>query len=114
MIQRANRIFIHVADIDRAGKFYGEILGLKAADAFDGDTAFDAGPVQILLIPDRERGCPKTGADICFWSNDINGDYGRLVVSGVKFFKPPSKERWGGWLAGFFDSDGNRIYLIQY
>ena len=114
MIMRMDRVFIYVGDMERAERFYGEVLGLKHLEGFEGDVMFDSGNVPIMLVPARERGCAKTGADICLWTNDINGDYGRLLVSGVKFFKPPARESWGGWIAGLFDSEGNRVYLIQY
>ncbi len=110
---RLNAVFLHVKDIERAKTFYGEILGLPCGKVFEGDVAFDLGNSHLLLVPDRERGCPRTGADICLWTSDIKSAYGGLVIKGVKFFKPPAKESWGGWLAGLYDSEGNRIYLIQ-
>jgi len=113
-IKRLDKIFIYVGDIRRALNFYGDKLGLPKIEEHAGDVAFKLGDTQILLIPDRERGCPKTGADICLWTDDIKATYGKLVVQGVKFFKPPSREPWGGWIAGFYDSEGNRLYLIQY
>lgn len=114
MIKKIDRIIVYVSDIDRAKRFYGGTLGLKETTAFESDIVFETENIPIMLVPARERGTPRTGGDLCFWTDDINGDYGRMVVSGVNFFKPPSKERWGGWFAGFFDSEGNRIYLIQY
>ncbi|MCK5832206.1 VOC family protein [bacterium] len=114
MITRTDRIFIYVSDIDRAIRFYGVTLGLKRISGFEGDILFDTGNVPLMLVPGRGRGGTYTGADVCLWTDDINGDYGRLVVSGVNFFKPPSREKWGGWLTGLYDSEGNRIYLIQY
>ncbi|RKZ30144.1 hypothetical protein DRQ36_06470 [bacterium] len=114
MIKRLDKVFIYVGDIARAKRFYGEVLGLPRANAPEGDIAFDIDGIQIILVPDRERGCPRTGADICLWTPDIEATYGKLVVDGVNFFKPPTRESWGGWFAGLFDSEGNRIYLIQY
>ena len=114
MIMRLDRIFVYVSDLGRAELFYSEILCLKHTEGFEGDVMFDAGNIPIMLVPMRDRGCDKTGADICLWTNDINGEYGRLVVAGVKFFKPPAREPWGGWIAGLYDSEGNRVYLIQY
>ena len=114
MIKRVDKIFVYVADVERAKKFYEDVLGLKKAKAFEGDIAYQVANAQILLIPDRERGCPRAGCDACLWTDDMEADYTRLVIAGVHFFKPPTKERWGGWLAGLHDSEGNRIFLIQY
>lgn len=111
---RIDKIFLHVGDLDRAKKFYGEILGLSRTDVFEGDIAFDLNGAELILVPDRERGSPRTGADICLWADDIDRLYGQLILKGVKFFKPPAREKWGGKLAGCYDSEGNRIFIIQY
>ena len=114
MISRLDRIFVYVSDLKRAERFYGEILGLPGGESFEGDVSFSLGDTELLLVPGRDRGDPRIGADICLWTDDIKSDYGKLVMKGVKFFKPPSRENWGGWLAGMHDSEGNRIFLIQY
>ncbi len=114
MIKKIDRVFVFVTDAERAVRFYSEVIGLARVEGFEGDIVFDAGGIRIMLVPGRERGSSMTGADICLWSDDIRGDYGKMVVAGVRFFKPPSRENWGGWLAGFYDSEGNRIYMIQY
>ncbi len=111
---RIDKIFVHVADIERAKNFYGDILGLPRGKAFEGDIAFDLDGADLILVPDRERGTPRTGADICLWADDIDKLYGQLVLKGVKFFKPPAREKWGGKLAGCYDSEGNRVFIIQY
>jgi len=111
---RIDKIFLHVANIDRATQFYSDTIKLPKIDALDGDVAFDLNGAQLILIPDRERGTARVGADICLWVDDLDRKYGELVLAGVNFFKPPARESWGGKLAGFYDSEGNRIYLIQY
>jgi len=111
---RIDKIFVHVADVTRSALFYGDILGLKRKEIFEGDTAFDLDGADLILVPDRERGTPRIGADICLWTDDLDKLYGQLIMKGVKFFKPPAREKWGGKLAACYDSEGNRLFLIQY
>ena len=35
----------------------------------------------------------------------------QLVRAGVEFRRPPEQEPWGGWIATFFDPDGNTICI---
>jgi predicted enzyme related to lactoylglutathione lyase len=45
--------------------------------------------------------------------DDIQGMYAALCGKGVSFLKPPTQEYWGGWVATFFDPDGNILQLMQ-
>jgi predicted enzyme related to lactoylglutathione lyase len=43
---------------------------------------------------------------------DIHAVADRLGAKGVRFIRPPERERWG-WLATFHDPDGNTLQLLQ-
>jgi lactoylglutathione lyase len=45
--------------------------------------------------------------------DDIHRVYAGLCAKGVSFLKPPTQEYWGGWVATFFDPDGNILQLLQ-
>jgi predicted enzyme related to lactoylglutathione lyase len=44
---------------------------------------------------------------------DIHRTYTALRAKGVTFLKAPTQEEWGGWVATFFDPDGNILQLLQ-
>jgi len=50
---------------------------------------------------------------ITFLTDDIQSEYDRLKVRGVKFVHPPQKMDWGEWLCSFQDPDGNEFDLKQ-
>lgn len=117
-----------VDDQEKALQFYTEILG------FTKDTDLPAGPfrwltvtspegspgIQLVLEPNAnpaarsyqkaifDSGIPATA----FLTDDIQGEYERLVGLGVKFTTKPTRSDWGTD-AVFDDTCGNLIGLHQ-
>ena len=46
-------------------------------------------------------------------SNNIDQMYKTLLNKDVEFIRKPEKEKWGGWVATFYDPDRNILQLLQ-
>ncbi len=108
---------IHVSDIERALKFYSEILGLPIAlDARMFNHA-EVGPEEPLakigLHATDEEAKKKRRTGIVLDTDDIYAFYERLKKQGVKFTRKPTKMPWGGIAADFLDPDNNELEVVQ-
>lgn len=96
-------------------KFYRDVLGFTAhSDRPDG-AQFKWGNFRLTI---GSHSAVNGGAKdpyrmmINLLVTDIHAVHRRLVERGVKFIRPPERERWG-WLATFHDPDGNTLQLLQ-
>jgi len=108
---------IRVSDMDRALKFYNEILGLPTAlDARMFNHA-EVGPneplAKIGLHTTGKKSKRKRGTGIVFETDDIYSLYERLKEQGVKFTLKPTEMPWGGIVADFLDPDNNELEVVQ-
>ncbi len=108
---------IRVSNIDRALKFYNEILGLPIAlDARVFNHA-EVGPreplAKIGLYATRKQYKRKKRTGIILDTNDIYALYETLKEKGVKFTLKPTKMPWGGLVADFLDLDNNELEVVQ-
>ena len=108
---------IRVSDMDRALRFYNEVLGLPVAlDAREFQHA-EVGPEEPLakiglhVTSKRQKRKKRTG--IVFDTDDIYALYERLVKRGVEFTLKPTKMPWGGIVADFLDPDNNELEVVQ-
>jgi len=123
MKKKAGRItrlwltMIRVSDIDRALRFYNEVLGLPTMLDARKFGHSEVGPDEPLAkigmyatgrISERKR---RTG--IVFDTDDIYALYERLRKQGVKFTLKPTKMPWGGIVADFLDPDNNELEVVQ-
>jgi catechol 2,3-dioxygenase-like lactoylglutathione lyase family enzyme len=125
-------IAVVVSDRRKALKWYCDVLGLPPAyigphesnadpniqgSAENPGHWIELGPARPLTrihlceLPDHKTEPGPTG--ITFLTNDINGDYARMIAKGVRFLNPPKKMEWGEWLSAFEDPDGNEFDLKQ-
>src|SRR5438105_13733625 len=42
------------------------------------------------------------------------GQFPRVVQAGVRFYRPPEAQTWGGMETNFEDPDGNSLVLVGY
>jgi methylmalonyl-CoA/ethylmalonyl-CoA epimerase len=117
---RLHQIAQHADDLDRAARFYGDVLGFRLIAEFDppGMRFFDLGNVRLLL----ERSAPS--ANLYLEVGDIAAAHSALAADGVEFvaaphmihrdddglFGPPGSEEWMAFLR---DTEGNVVALVE-
>jgi predicted enzyme related to lactoylglutathione lyase len=117
MISSGN-VTITVSDMDRAVRFYTEVLGLRLAYRFgDHWAAVEVGKgLTIGLHPGRPQGAP-VGRPTMSIGLELSGEtireaIERLEARGV-VFQGMVNEGKSGSFAGFSDPDGNSLYLAE-
>ena len=111
---------IYVSDIERAVRFYRDILGLKLLmrdDSF-GYAGFDGVSIRIgisVVRPGTDNFTDLVGGQtgIACTAPAIDPIFDALRNQGVQFPLEPADQPWGGRLALFSDPDGNVFYLDQ-
>ncbi|HLN43740.1 MAG TPA: VOC family protein [Acidimicrobiales bacterium] len=113
--------FVATTDIDRAGAFYGGVLGLPLVEDGPSACVFDAHGTQLRVTPVAEiRTAPYT---VLGWAvDDMVAAVQALVHAGVGFerFAGMEQDGLGAWaapsgarVAWFTDPDGNVLSLTQ-
>jgi predicted enzyme related to lactoylglutathione lyase len=119
---RLSAVRIFVTDLEAAKRFYGDVLGLtRGSDGTQyGYCIFASAGVNLILelvapdAPEEERALVGRFSGLSFAVEDIAREHARLSSLGVVFSTPPQKQFWGGTIATFEDSSGNRLQLVQY
>ncbi len=103
-------VWLPVTNMDRAVKFYGEVLDLEVRQQTDEWTELDAGGLMIGLNAREEAtGGGGGGAVISFQPDGgIEDEVSRLKDSGVEFTGGISDHPWGR-IAPFKDTEGNDL-----
>src|ERR1700730_17870243 len=95
-----------VADMDRAVKFYRDVLGLPLKFQSPGWSEFVTGETILALHPASQKnlaGSVELGFDV----PDLDRFHQEMKVKGVQFSMPPTKQDFGGSLGGFLASGGS-------
>jgi catechol 2,3-dioxygenase-like lactoylglutathione lyase family enzyme len=114
--------FVGVTDLDRAGEFYGQTLGLPITEASPFALVADAhGTMLRLTLVERPAAAPYT---VLGWSvTDIVSMVDQLAARGVRFTRYDGMEQdergiWtapgGAKIAWFLDPDGNNLSLTEF
>lgn len=113
---------IAVTDLDRAKKFYEDILGLKAKDEWDEGVTLKSGDTSINVYRSEFAGTNKATA-LTFDVDDIDKEVRELKEKGIFFeqYDLPGLERRGDLYVGeggfkttwFKDPDGNILSMIE-
>ena len=108
---------IHVSDMERALKFYTEILGLPTALEARIFNHAEVGPneplAKIGLHATGKKYKRKRRTGIVLDTDDIHEFYKRLKEQGVKFTLKPTEMPWGGLVADFLDPDKNELEVVE-
>lgn len=108
---------IRVSDMDRALRFYNEILGLPIALDARMFSHAEVGPdepqAKIGLYATDKKSTRKRRTGIVLDTDDIYALYERLKKHGVRFTLKPTKMPWGGIVADFLDPDNNELEVVQ-
>jgi len=94
-----------VANMDKAVKFYRDVLGLKMKFESPGWSEFVTGETTLALHPASDKN-PAGKVELGFTVPDVAAFYRDMSGKGVLFTMPPKKQDFGGMLAQFVDSEG--------
>jgi lactoylglutathione lyase len=94
-----------VSDMDKAVKFYRDVVGLQLKFESPGWSEFVTGETTLALHPASDKN-PTGKVELGFTVADVEAFYRDMSTKGVIFSMPPKKQDFGGVLAQFFDSEG--------
>jgi methylmalonyl-CoA/ethylmalonyl-CoA epimerase len=115
---RIGQIAIPVTDLDRAVRFYGEILGLRLLFRAPPALAFfDCGGVRLMLSPPEGEAAPRQAGVVYYLVEDLTAAYRSLVARGVSFLEAPHRVArlpdHELWMTFCRDSEGNLLALMS-
>ena len=94
-----------VTDMNKAVKFYRDMLGLQLKFESPGWSEFVTGQTTLALHPASEKN-PAGKVELGFTVTDVETFYRETSAKGVLFSMAPRKQDFGGVLARFVDSEG--------
>ena len=97
-----------VADMDRAVRFYRDVIGLPLKFQSTGWSEFSTGETTLALHPGSDKN-PAGKLELGFGVAEIHQFHEEMSRKGVHFSMPPQKQDFGGLLAQFVDSEGTHI-----
>jgi catechol 2,3-dioxygenase-like lactoylglutathione lyase family enzyme len=100
-------VIVFVADMDRAVKFYGDVLGLPLKFQSPGWSEFATGEMSLGLHPASEKN-PAGSVELGFDVPNLEKFHEEMSRKGVQFSLTPQKQNFGGMLAQFLDSEDGR------
>jgi DNA-binding CsgD family transcriptional regulator/predicted enzyme related to lactoylglutathione lyase len=111
------QVSLHVRDIERAARFYGERLGLAHLFTFGDLAFFDAGGIRIYLHRKEETDW-QPGSVLYFTVADIHATQEALAEAGVDFGGAAHRihthdDGSEEWMAFFEDGEGNTLALMS-
>jgi predicted enzyme related to lactoylglutathione lyase len=110
MTAKLSYVIEFVEDMDRAVKFYRDIVGLPLKFQSPGWSEFETGETTLGLHPASEKN--RAGkCEMGFNVENLQSFYEQLRAKGVIFSMPPTKQDFGGTLAQFVDSEGAHVSL---
>ena len=117
MLKSVGQIHVNVHDLDRATRFYQEVLGLRLLFRAGGMSFFDCGGVRLMLsLPERPQ-YDHAASIIYYKVDDIEAVHAALRDRGVRFHgephliaRMPDHEIW---MAFCDDSEGNTLALMS-
>lgn len=116
-IEGVGQIAVTVQDVDRAARFYEEVLGLRLLFRFPGMAFFDCGGVRLYLTRPEKPELDHTSI-IYYRVADIGAAAASLEAHGVALLGQPQvvhrDEHGALWLAFCQDTEGNHLALMHH
>ena len=117
-ITRLGQIAVNAHDVERAARFYQEVLGLKLLFKAPPEMAFlDCGGVRLMLARPERPEFDHPSSILYFAVPDIQGAFGKMKASGVKFEDEPhllaKMPDHDLWMTFFRDSENNLMGLMS-
>lgn len=120
MEPRISFITLGVADLERATRFYADVLKLPPVPMPEGAGVafFEMGRTWLSLFPRTElakdAGIPGEGSGFAGFTlahnlrsiEEVDALFAELATAGVRIVKPPHRAFWGGYSGYFADPDG--------
>jgi predicted enzyme related to lactoylglutathione lyase len=113
---RIDHVYYWTVDMDRAVKFYEDVLGLRLIRRDGPNWAiFDAGPVRLALHGAvRGRPVEPGGATAVFGVDDLDASRAALEGRGATFDEQIGEVEDYARFATLRDPDGNAVQIIEY
>ncbi|WIM86152.1 VOC family protein [Candidatus Mycobacterium wuenschmannii] len=107
-------VWMPVDDMDRAVRFYGDILGLTVKSTGDDWSELSADGLTIGLNAREATHRDGTGGAVVTFhpDGDLFNEVVRLTEAGVEFVDDVASHPWGR-IASFKDSEGNDLQLFE-
>jgi predicted enzyme related to lactoylglutathione lyase len=101
-----------VTDMDRAVKFYRDVVGLPLKFQSPGWSEFETGETSLGLHPASEKN--RAGSvELGFRVPDLEEFHQEMTAKGMQFSMTPQKQDFGSMLAQFLDTEGGRCSVAQ-
>ena len=128
MEQQLSMVTLGVADLERATKFYEEVVGWKATSSPPEITFFDLGGLVFSLFPHDDlakeiKGQEKDSHGRAYQGftlahnvrskEEVDQIFARLKDNGTTIMKMPEEVFWGGY-SGYFDDLDGHLWEIAY
>jgi len=112
------QVAVHVQDVERAKRFYRDVVGLTHLfDAPPSLCFFDCGGIRLMMST-TEGTEARASSIIYFDVADITAVHARMAAADVRFTEPPrmiaSLADRDVWLAAFDDGEGNTMALMSH
>jgi DNA-binding CsgD family transcriptional regulator/predicted enzyme related to lactoylglutathione lyase len=116
-LQAIGQVSLSIREVERATRFYGELLGLPHLFTFGDLAFFDAGGVRLYLHRKDEVDW-QPGSVLYFVVGDIQAAVESLSSRGVAFSGAPHRvhthdDGTEEWMAFFPDGEGNTLALMS-
>jgi len=108
MSAKLSYIIEFVADMERAIKFYRDVIGLPLKFQSPEWSEFTTGEVTFALHHASQKN-PAGRLEMGFNVADLQQFHLEMTGKGVSFTMPPAKQDFGGMLAQFVDSEGAHV-----
>ena len=108
MPTKLTHVIEFVADMDRAVRFYRDVIGLPLKFQSPGWSEFSTGETTLALHPASDKN-PPGKLELGFGVPNIQQFHDDMTQKGVRFPMPPAKQDFGGLLAQFVDCEGAYI-----
>jgi len=109
-----SHLFVHVSDLNRARRFYVQLLGLSVLMEEEGYLRVGgAGGFHMGLEERDEAEIGAAGIEIVVNVPDVDAAYQTLSAAGVAFDSPPADMPWGARHAWLTDPDGYRLSIYS-
>ena len=117
-ISRLGQIQVRAHDVERAAKFYQDVLGLKLLfKAPPGLAFFDCGGVRLMIDSPEKAEFDHPSSILYFAVPDIQAAHAQMKQSGVRFEDEPHliarMPEHDLWMTFFRDSEDNLMALMS-